>query len=109
MSRKQPENREQPDLAQAAEDAEQRIRGLQNRLAGSGPAAAGGNEGGEDLDAELRKYFAAQTAEAELRNRVFERVVDRILEGWDEDRLVEQIAEKVLQRYARSAGSRKNS
>jgi hypothetical protein len=113
MSRKESETGVHPDLARAAENAEQRIRGLQNRLAGRSPAA-GAEEVGEDLEAELRKYFAAETAEANLRSRVIEKVADRILERWDEESLVEELAEKILERiravdYARSAGSRRNS
>lgn len=112
MSRKQPESRTQTDLIRAAEDAEQRIRGLQNRLAACG--AAGSEEASEDLDAELRKYFAVEAAAADLRNRVVEKVAERILESWSQESLVEELAEKILERilagaYTPPAGSRKNS
>ena len=107
MSRKSPEPRTTQDIAQVAEKAGLRIRGLQNRLAECGPASPG-RDIEEDLDRELQQYFAAPTGgqvsnpqgQGQIRSRVIEGVVERIMQRWDEDSAAAPIEDEIILRLA---------
>ncbi len=106
-SRKNPEPRTEPNLAEAAEKASLVIRGLQSRLR-QRPADPV-EETPEQLEQQLQQYFARTVPQngllGDLRNRVVEGVVDRILRQWDhgtalEPQIVERLIHRVLERFA---------
>lgn len=106
-SRKSPEGRTEPNLTEAAEKASLVIRGLQSRLRQRPGEAA--EETPEQLEQQLQQYFARSTARggtlADVRNRVVDGVVERILRQWDqgsaiEADVVERLIEHVLERFA---------
>jgi hypothetical protein len=107
----------EPDLNEAAERAGLLIRGLQSRLRPKVDSATGSdNESPEELERQLQNYFASsaeKTAEKtpqlpllnQMRNRVIEGAVDRILgqleQGWPaslENEVVDRLIQRVLQR-----------
>lgn len=90
MSRRSPEPKPEPGIAEAAENAELRIRVLQSRLAQHDSAA-------EDLEGELRKLFSTEGS-AEVRKRVIDGVVERILREWEGSPLEEEIVERLVER-----------
>jgi len=111
-SRKSPETTTAPDIAEAAEKASLVIRGLQSRLRQrpSEPAEAESvQESSEQLEQQLQQYFARTTPRsaglADLRSRVVDGVVDRILRQWDngsslEPDVVERLIARVMERFA---------
>ena len=106
-ARKNLESRTEPNLAEAAEKASLVIRGLQSRLR-QRPADPA-EETPEQLEQQLQQYFARTTPPsgghlAELRNRVVDGVVDRILRQWEqgnalEPQIVERLIHRVLERF----------
>jgi hypothetical protein len=102
----------EPGLAEAAEKTRDLIRGLQSRLHVEKPGA--GEAAEEDLERQLHDYFErggdARDASAlgEIRSRVIEGVVEKILRGWEQPRrgaptrlqeeVVERLIERVLER-----------
>lgn len=100
-SRKTSETRTEPNLAEAAEKATLVIRGLQSRLQ---PRPANRTEEGpEELELELEQYFARTAPTegrlAEIRNRVVDGVVERILRQWEDGAVLEpEIIERLIQR-----------
>ena len=106
--RKSPEPRPEPGIAEAAENAEHRIRVLQNRLAERD--SGGRKEAAEDLEWELQKYFAAEAGRNldRIRRRVIEGVVDKILRDWEgtaplENDVVSRLVERIHERLAAGA------
>lgn len=114
-SRKNPENK--PESAQepiiaAAEKASLVIRGLQSRLRAR--MAEPGDESSDDLERQLQQYFATSPAPSQrtplltdLRNRVIDRVADRILAHWEqnsalENEVIERLIDRVLERLGAS-------
>ncbi|HTS78148.1 MAG TPA: hypothetical protein VMG40_18185 [Bryobacteraceae bacterium] len=114
-SRKNPENKPEPaqePIIEAAEKATLVIRGLQSRLRGqpSEPAA----ESSDDLERQLQQYFATSLAPSQrapllndLRNRIIDRVADRILAHWEqnnalENEVIERLINRVLERLGAS-------
>ena len=103
-SRKNPESSE-PNITQAAEKASLVIRGLQSRLRRPSDPV---EESPEQLEQQLQQYFARSSAAgplAELRSRVIDGVVDRILRQWEqgsalEPEVVERLIVRVLERFA---------
>lgn len=104
--RKNPETRTETDLAEAAEKASLVIRGLQSRLRQRPVEPA--DETSEQLERELQQYFASSAPPSgvlgEIRNRVVDGVVDRILRQWDqgtalEPEIIERLIQRVLERF----------
>jgi len=95
MSRRSSEPKPEPGIAEAAENAELRIRVLQNRLAERDSGVA------EDLEGELRKLFSTE-ASSEIRRRAVDGVVEKILQEWDgaplENEIVERLVERIFER-----------
>lgn len=106
-----------------AEDTKALVESIRSRFRAEAPRVPGNSSGGaslvsapagerlEDLDRELRDYFAQQYpvhAESSggpdmalLRERVIDAVADRILEQWDAPRdsaLQEEIMERIISR-----------
>ncbi len=120
MSRKNPEPKPEPPIAEAAEKAELLIRGLQNRLAEC--AAEVKAEPAENLEWELERYFAAETSKQvtalaplhQIRQRVVEGVAEKVLNGWEwsrdgkaaplENEVIERLVEGVFQRLIETHG-----
>jgi hypothetical protein len=99
------------NLAEAAQQASLVIRGLQSRLRQR--PADWAEETPEQLEQQLQQYFARAAPQpgretgmlGDLRNRVVEGVVDRILREWDhgtalEPEVVERLIRRVLERLA---------
>lgn len=120
------EHQPEPTLGEAAERTRSLIRDLQARL-GPEPAAPPPLEGSasqpvpdspDDLDRQLQHYFEAAgeagTTLQEIRNRVIEGVVDRILREWErpsqgnpsslEHEAVARLIDRVLERLAKGGG-----
>ena len=111
--RKRLEVKSEPGLAEAAEKARELIRGLQSRLRTDGP----GEAGEEDLERQLHEYFERARPNGgtlnEMRNRVVDGVVEKILRRWEqpqrgspsalEEQVVEKLIERVLERMQSSA------
>lgn len=102
MSRKSPE----PGIAEAAENAELRIRVLQSRLA-ERDSGVRKSDPVEDLEWELQKYFAGEAGRNldQIRRRVIDGVVDKILEDWEsaapiENEIVSRLVERIYERLA---------
>jgi hypothetical protein len=121
VSRKNLDPKSQPLITEAAEKAELLIRGLQNRLAGSAESVQlegiSQSEPAENLDLELEGYFAAEETEQsaavspvrQMRRRIVDGVVDKILSSCDwsqdgkltpqfESEVMERLVEKVFER-----------
>lgn len=108
-SRKTPESKPEPNLAEAAEKASMVIRGLQARL--HQRALDPAEESAEDLERQLAQYFRKavpipETALDHLRRRVVDAVADRILQAWDcnsaiEDSVLQALIERLLDRFSR--------
>jgi hypothetical protein len=107
-ARKNPETKTEPNLAEAAEKATLVIRGLQSRLR-QRPATEPAEESPEQLEQQLQQYFSRSTPQtgglADIRNRVVDGVVDRILLQWEhgtalEQEVVERLIRRVLERFA---------
>ena len=126
-SRRDLENKEEPKIAQAAERAGSLIRELESRLRArdGGTEAAPPQESlpseAEDLDRQLQEYFQhtelsaagsqlSPTVIEEIRNRVINGVVDRILREWDQPRqesasslqneVLKRLIDRVLERLS---------
>ena len=106
-SRKNAEPRTEPNLAEAAEKASLVIRGLQSRLRQRPVEPA--EETPEQLEQQLQQYFAKSTPQTgllgDIRKRVVDGVVDRILREWDQGtalelEVVERLIHRVLERLA---------
>ena len=106
-SRKNPDSRTEPNLTEAAEKASLVIRGLQSRLR-QRPADPL-EETPEQLEQQLQQYFARTTPQTgqlgEIRNRVVDGVVDRIIRQWEhgsalESDVVERLIHRILERFA---------
>ena len=121
-SRKSPVARAEPKLTEAAEKAGTLIRELQSRLRGDTAQVIDGrpDETPEEMEKQLREYFeretrpapttAAPTAAAlhDIRNRVLDGVVERILREWGwqpdgksnplENEVIERLIARVLER-----------
>jgi len=112
MSRKSPEPRTEPGIAEVAENAELRIRVLQSRLA---ERESGGSKADavDELERELQKYFSAESGRApldQIRKRVIDGIVDKILRDWDqsqqgeatplENEIVSKLVERIFERLA---------
>jgi hypothetical protein len=101
-SSKTPVSRPGAAIATAAERTRSVIEDLQSRLSGAGAARPGiepqadASESEDELERQLRAYFADQPEERtpdpqrdrklaldDLRQRVVDRVADRILEEWE--------------------------
>lgn len=105
--RKTPETTTEPNIAQAAEKASLVIRGLQSRLRQRPLDPV--EESPEQLEQQLQQYFARTTPHSsgltEIRTRVVDGVVDRILRQWElgaalEPEVVERLIARVLERFA---------
>lgn len=96
-------------LTEAAEKTTAVLQGLQSRLSReAGGLRTARPEIPDDLGKQLEEYFAAASPVTldDLRNRVMEGVVERILRAWQEpsgglstgfkDALVERLMERVL-------------
>lgn len=97
------------ELAQAAEKASLVIRGLQSRLQPKPAGDSNTEVTRDDLERQLQQYFAraapSQGALADLRNRVVDGVVDRILSEWDrgsplEAEVLDRLVQRLLERYS---------
>jgi len=109
-SRKNADSGTEPNLAQAAQQASLVIRGLQSRLRQR--PADWVEETPEQLEQQLQQYFARAPQSGrengmlgDIRNRVVEGVVDRILREWDhgnalETEVVERLIRRVFERLA---------
>jgi hypothetical protein len=106
-SRKNLESTKEPDLAAAAEKATLVIRGLQSRLRQRPPEPI--EESSEQLEQQLQQYFARNISPSrsldDLRARVVDGVVDRILLQWDhgtalEPEVIERLIVRVLEHFA---------
>ena len=102
----------EPRIAEAAEKARALIQGLQSRLRPETKA----EESNEDLERQLQQYFQTEGRKDEgstlneIRNRVVEGVVERILREWDrpqqggptplETEVVTRLIDRVLERLA---------
>jgi hypothetical protein len=105
-SRKNPEGKPEPNLAEAAEKASLVIRGLQSRLRQHTLDPT--EETPEQLERQLQQYFARTERPpgqlGDIRSRVVEGVADRILGQWDqgsalEAEVVERLIRRVLERF----------
>jgi len=121
VSRKNPDSKNEPPIAEAAQKAELLIRGLQGRLA-EHAGDAQGNESAENLEVELEKYFAAETTKQitalsplhQIRKRVVEGVAEKVLNGWEwsqdgrvpplENEVIERLVERVFERLTETNG-----
>src|SRR5258708_26242742 len=74
----------EPKIADAAERTGSLIRDLQSRLRGE-PVKEQSDESPDDLERQLQEYFGSTQPNIlnEIRNRVIEGVVERILREWD--------------------------
>ena len=128
--RKHLEIKPEPTLSEAAEKTRSLIRGLEARLRAEAavPLKPPSEENPEDLDRQLQQYFANPAARQpggvtpekdanileQIRNRVIDGVVDRILREWErpgtgtstplENEAVEKLINRVLERLAKGAG-----
>ena len=123
--RKLAENKTEPKFAEAAEKTRVLIQGLQSRLRPEAVTAVQDrpDETQNDLERQLESYFenAVEKSEQgappttilnEIRARVVEGVVERILREWDrpkdghatplENEVVERLIESVIQRLGAS-------
>ncbi len=105
-SRRNPESTPEPNIAQAAEKASLVIRGLQSRLRRPADSV---DETPEQLEQQLQQYFARTVPQSnglsEIRSRVVDGVVDRIMRQWEsgaalEPEVVERLIHRVLERFA---------
>ena len=93
------------DIAEVVTGVEQRIRELQKRL--ETPVS---NRAVDELEAELQKYFARESAAEirDLRRRVVDGVVDKIMRAWEkshddiglEEQIVDRLVERIHERLA---------
>jgi hypothetical protein len=98
-----PAEKSEPKLTEATRKTAAALAGLQSRL---GPVAA---EPNDDLSRELQEYFSAPAPTSaspdDLRERVIDGVVERILRSWDEPELkgavLERLVERVVQRLSK--------
>jgi hypothetical protein len=93
----------EPRITEAAEKARVLIQDLQSRLRADPPAEAIV----DDLEAQLQEYFssaAGKDAVGDIRKRVIEGVVERILREWEntplEDEVVTRLIDRVLERLS---------
>ena len=93
-ARKSVETAPEPNLTQAAEQASLMIRGLQSRLRPR--AVEPVEESPDQLEEQLQQYF--ERASPDLRGRVVEGVVDRILQQWDGNSLESEIVDRLIAR-----------
>ncbi|HEV2200759.1 MAG TPA: hypothetical protein VGR73_13135 [Bryobacteraceae bacterium] len=120
VPRKNPDPKNEPPITEAAAKAELLIRGLQNRLAEcAGDVRA---EPGENLEWELERYFAMETRKQvtalapleQIRKRVVEGVAEKVLNGWEwsqggrvaplENEVIERLVERVFERLTETHG-----
>jgi hypothetical protein len=112
-SRKGTEDQDEPRIAEAAERAGSLIRQLESRLRARSDSAVPAKETvnePEDLEKQLHDYFETTVAD-EIRNRVIDGVVDRILREWDQPRqetagsveseVLKRLIDRVLERLAK--------
>ena len=108
-SRKSPESRPDPNVSAAAEKASMVIRGLQARLQQRPPDPI--EESADDLELQLAQYFHRSVPTSrlpalnDLRERVIDGVVDRILRQWDshsalESAIIERLIERLVERLS---------
>lgn len=106
-SRKNPEERSEPNVAAAAEKASMVIRGLQARLK---QRTKPSEETSEDLERQLAMYFSQNVPTSRrpllnnLRSRVVDAVAERILRQWEqhapiESAVIERLIERLLDRF----------
>jgi len=123
-SRKNPQVKLEPSIPEAADRTNLLIRELHSRLSRGGGELNAENPGAgmDDLDKQLQEAFERQAGKAtqhvpatsELRTRVIDAVVDRILQDWGwqeggganplEEEVIERLVGRVSQRL-RSAGA----
>ena len=110
MSRKGAEPKPEPGITEVMENAELRIRVLQDRLAGRDTGTR--KDAAEDLEGELRKLFLAEASRMpldQIRKRVIDGVVDKILRDWEQESPLEnEIVDRLIERItsgSRSPGS----
>jgi len=116
-------------LTEAAEKAAALLQTLQSRLRGEVPVSAEPEpkpaetqpaETKDELDRQLQEYFGAKeqaSVLSDMRERVIEAVVDRILQSWEKPRgdasgalenaVVERLIAVVLERLRTGGGARK--
>ncbi len=116
-ARKNPQSKPEQSIPEAADRASELIRELQSRLLKGSEAGAERPEGSmEDLDQQLLEAFAQQAGKAglappnptDLRRRVVDGVVDRILRewGWRPEGGANPLEEEVIERLIDRVSSR---
>jgi len=107
----------QSKLSEAAEQGARPAAGAQSLAAGRVERVADSVESEADLERQLAAYFAHETAQPatsggaveEMRRRVIDGVVDRILRDWSKpgarSALQEQVLERLIQRVLLQFGS----
>lgn len=127
-ARKTAEIRSEPKISEVAEKTRVLIRGLQSRLSAEAPAEfhERGEDTQDDLEKQLQRYFESagvgpqQSGSAEssvlsdIRTRVIDGVVERILREWDrpqgetsgalENEVINRLIERVLHRLRTASG-----
>ena len=121
--RKNPESKGEPKITEAAQKAGVLIRELQSRLrataelptsAADGTAARQFDESTDELEEQLQRQFESQSFRSapnklkDIRGRVVEGVVDRIMREWEwsaggkanslDNEVVERLIQRVLER-----------
>ena len=119
-----PADKKSEKLSEAAEKTAAALQGLQSRLTRQPTLAMAAEESVDDLGKQLQEYFSTAvvmpfSSADELRERVVQGVVDRIMRSWEDPRgqllaalkkeVVEQLVERVLDRLASSAQGRERS
>lgn len=110
-----PADKKAENLSDAAKKTAAALQGLQSRLARQPALAIAPEETMEDLGKQLQEYFSTAvvmpfSSADEIRERVVQGVVDRIMRAWEDPRgqlspalkkeVVEQLVERVLDRLA---------
>ncbi len=105
----------EPKITDAAERTGSLIRDLQSRLRGEQPQREQPDESPDDLERQLQEYFGSTQPNIlnEIRNRVIEGVVDRILREWDspakgsstplENEVITRLIDRVLERLGKAS------
>src|SRR5262245_51535485 len=121
QSRKSKVELNRPNLSEAAEKTELLIRGLQSRLLeGTGDIQETRADTAANLERQLQEYFEIWPGEdrpetnrlTQIRNRVVDGVVDRILRSWEsarggpatpfENEVIERLIDRVVEKLVSS-------